>query len=416
MREQKIFMIFSLSEKKNQVAVFAAVIYFIQGALGISAIAMPVYFRRLGWSIADITIVSSLISLPWIFKILYGFLSDSFPLASYRRKSYLFFFLTCSILGWCSLSFFGLDQKSIVFALWIANLGFAGTDVITDGLIVENSEGEWSRIYQSLAWGARSLGSVLTGMVGGWLMLKVEPQTIFLITASLPLIALPPLLILREERCLPGELRTLSWFSNMKVVCHFCLEKRTVFFVSFLCLSTSSVLFGTPFFFYLKEKLFFADDYLGFLISLGWAGAAMGSVLFALTLKKVSMKKMLQAVVIINTLNILSTYAVNGVVSAAVLIFLGGIAAGVMILPLMTAAAEMAARSGVEGTLFAVLMGLYNLSQIVWGVIGGKLLPWFGLEKLIALAALIQMIAYFLIFQLAEKNFQATLSPKTDSR
>ena len=157
-------MILSLGDKKNQVAVFAAVIYFIQGALGISAIAMPVYFRRLGWSIADITIVSSLISLPWIFKILYGFLSDSFPLASYRRKSYLFFFLTCSILGWCSLSFFGLDQKSIVFALWIANLGFAGTDVITDGLIVENSEGEWSRIYQSLAWGARSLGSVLTGM------------------------------------------------------------------------------------------------------------------------------------------------------------------------------------------------------------------------------------------------------------
>ncbi len=406
-------MIFYLSDKKNQVAVFAVVIYFIQGALGVSAIALPIYFRRLGWSIADITIVSSLISLPWIFKILYGFLSDSFPLASYRRKSYLFFFLICSVLGWCFLSFYGVDQNSIVLALWIANLGFAGTDVITDGLIVENSEGEWSRIYQSLAWGARSFGSVLTGMLGGWLMLRIEPQTIFLITASLPLIALPPLLILKEERCLPGKLRTFHWFSNLKVIFSFCLEKRTVYLVSFLCLSTSSILFGTPFFFHLKERLFFTDDYLGFLISLGWAGAAIGSILFALTLKKVSIEKMLQAVVIINTLNVLSTYAVTGVFSAAALIFLGGIAAGVMILPMMTACAEMAARSGVEGTLFAVLMGIYNLSQIVWGVIGGKLLPWFGLEKLIALAALIQLLAYILVFQL-NKNFRAT--PKIDSR
>ena len=79
----------------------------------------------------------------------------------------------------------------------------------------------------------------------------------------------------------------------------------------------------------------------------------------------------------------------------------------------MTACAEMAARNGVEGTLFAVLMGIYNLSQIVWGVIGGKLLPWFGLEKLIALAALIQLLAYILVFQL-NKNFQAT--PKIDPR
>lgn len=301
-------------------------------------------------------------------------------------------------------------------ALWIANLGFAGTDVITDGLIVEHSEGEWSRIYQSIAWCFRSFGSIVTGVLGGWLMLKTEPKVIFLITASLPCLALVPLLCLTEERH-KEKIHLKDSVGRLKTIGKFCSQKTTLFFVSFLACSTSSVLFGTPFFFYLKEKLFFTDDYLGLLISLGWAGAAIGSIIFALKFKKVSLKKLLYAVVAVNTLNVLSTYAVQGVDSAAWLTFLGGIAAGMMILPLMTAAAEMTANTGVEGTLFAVLMGLYNLSQILWGVIGGKLLlPIFGMWGLIGIATAIQLAAYFLIPKIAAEKIDAAVSLNANSR
>ena len=109
------------------------------------------------------------------------------------------------------------------------------------------------------------------------------------------------------------------------------------------------------------------------------------------------MKRLFYAVVFLNTLNVLSTYAVRNVDSAAWLVFFGGIAGGMMILPLMTGAAVMTAGSGVEGTLFALLMGLYNLSQIAWGFLGGKLLPSLGLWGLVTLATLIQLSAYFLI-------------------
>ncbi len=400
---------FNFRNSKNQVALLAAVIYFIQGALGISAVAVPIYFRRLGWSIADITVVSSLTSLPWVFKVFYGFLSDSFPIAGYRRKSYLFFYLLCSILGWCAFAFWGTDKKSIVFALWVANLGFAGTDVITDGLVVEHSDSEWGRIYQSVSWGFRSLGSIVTGLLGGWLVLHFDPRVIFLITAFLPLLALPFVCILAEQPYLKTHL-SLDRQAQLKTIARFCLTRQNLFFILFLAASSSSVLFGTPFFFYMKEKLFFKDDYLGFLISLGWAGAAIGSVVFLLWMKKVSMKKLFYAVVFLNALNVLSTYAVRGVDSAAWLVFVGGIVAGMMLLPLMAGAAVVTAGTGVEGTLFALLMGLYNLAQIAWGFLGGKWLPFFGIWGLVALATVIQLSAFLLIPHMDTKKFETPAS------
>ena len=385
-----------ITMKQKQIAILAAVVYFIQGALGISAVALPIYFRSLGWSVAEITVISSLTSLPWILKVVYGFLSDSIPLFGLRRKSYLLVYLVCSFAGWISFALIGSHKTSVLVSLWIANLGFAGTDVITDGLIVENSDVAWGRIYQSIAWGFRSLGSVLTGILGGWLLLKLEPKAIFLITACLPLLAVPTMLLFREEPCRVSFSSEHLWV-QAKSVGRFCCMRSNLVFILFLALSSSSVLFGTPFFFYMKEKLFFAEDYLGFLISLGWAGAAIGSVLFATRMKKISMRKLFCAVIVLNTLNILTTYAVRGVDSAAWLVFFGGIAGGMMILPLMTAAAVLTTQSGVEGTLFALLMGLFNLAQIMWGILGGKLLPILGLWQLIGLAALIQCAAYFLI-------------------
>ncbi len=178
-------------------------------------------------------------------------------------------------------------------------------------------------------------------------------------------------------------------------------------FILFFALSSSSVLFGTPFFFHMREKLYFADDFLGFLISLGWAGAIIGSVVFARWMKNVSMEHLFYLVVILNVINILSTYVLRDVTSATLLIFFGGVAGGMAILPLMSASAQLTKGSGVEGTLFALLMGFYNLSQIAWGFLGGKIFMIVGLNWLIAIAAIFQLVGFFLIpafLWLVQKN------------
>ena len=84
--------------------------------------------------------------------------------------------------------------------MMVANLGFAATDVITDGLVVEYSRPGTAQIYQSVAWGARSVGSVLSGFTGGILAARLEARDIFLITSFLPMIALAAIFTLREKQ------------------------------------------------------------------------------------------------------------------------------------------------------------------------------------------------------------------------
>lgn len=50
--------------------------------------------EELGASSVYISVLGTLQSLPWSFKIFYGLLSDTVPILGYKRKPYLF-------LGWC---------------------------------------------------------------------------------------------------------------------------------------------------------------------------------------------------------------------------------------------------------------------------------------------------------------------------
>jgi hypothetical protein len=50
------------------------------------------------------SISMSLVSVPWIIKPLWGYISDSFPIFGYRRKSYLIFFGFLQCCCWLTLS------------------------------------------------------------------------------------------------------------------------------------------------------------------------------------------------------------------------------------------------------------------------------------------------------------------------
>ena len=78
----------------KRLAWLAGLVYFVQGALGIAGIALPLYLRAQGFSITKIAFITSVSSAPWFFKIAYGAISDAFPLWRLRRKPYLIIFRT----------------------------------------------------------------------------------------------------------------------------------------------------------------------------------------------------------------------------------------------------------------------------------------------------------------------------------
>lgn len=61
-------------------------VYFVQGALGLARLATTFFFKdELHLAPAEVAALSGLFTLPWVFKPLYGFLSDGLPIFGYRR-------------------------------------------------------------------------------------------------------------------------------------------------------------------------------------------------------------------------------------------------------------------------------------------------------------------------------------------
>ncbi|MBP9864804.1 MAG: MFS transporter [Candidatus Omnitrophica bacterium] len=373
----------------------AALVYFTQGAVGITSVGLPIYLRKMGWTITEIATASSIIAIPWVLKIFYGLISDCLPLAGYRRKSYLILFPLLAAVSWLILSLGGPDRSFIITMLLIANVGYAATDVITDGLIVEHSNEFTTHVYQSIAWGARSVGAILSSALGGYLTQHVEPQTLFLIAACLPLLTLTVAFQIREKKQARTPFRSVM--EPLRRCAAILLTPRIRWFTLFLILMQVSSCYGVPFFFHMKESMHFNESFLGILLSVGWFGAVIGSLLYARWLSRKSLTLVIKIAVGINVINTLSTLLITGKLSALILVFLGGMMACITILPIMSTCAVVSRHSGVEGTLFAILASIYNIGQIIFSYIGGRVHNMTGIPMLIILAASVNFLIFFMV-------------------
>lgn len=378
------------------VARLAAVVYFIQGSLGIASIALPLYLRAQGFSISKITFISSVTAIPWFFKILYGAISDAFPIFSQRRKPYLVIYAFLSCTGWILLSLSPPDEKWIILSMTIANLGLAATDVITDGLVVEYSRNETAKTYQSIAWGARSAGAVLSGFTGGILAAKMPPKSIFLITASLPLVTLFAAFLLREK-LYPRATQLKNILSPIVESIRFILQSDLKWFLLFLSVISSSVAIGTPLFFFMRETLAFDEIFLGMLSSITWLGTIIGCFIFLKFFHKTPLRKTLYWAIWIGFMNVLATLLIRNYAAAFIVSFLLGVLGYNVLLPVFSSAAKLVHGTGVEGSLYAILMSLFNVGQALAGILGGILYERIGLNVLIILTAFLGLSALFVI-------------------
>ncbi len=384
------------------VAFLAGTIYFTQGALGISGVTMPLFLRGLKWSVAEITAISSIAAFPWLLKIFYGLLSDSYPLFEYRRKSYLFIFSILSAVGWLSLAILPAHKYTILFAMMLTNLGFAATDVVTDGLIVEHSTTVTSSVYQAIAWGSRSFGAVASGALGGWLAGHWVPQHVFLLTMCLPLVVTSIVIWIKEKKVPSAPFATALTPVKRCISLAFTPNLRN--FIALLFIASISASFGVPFFFYMKETLKFKETFLGILSSLGWGGAMLGSLIYLKFLRGISPKIVLRWAIVLNCINIFSTLLISNEKSAFILVFISGAMGCLVMLPIMSSAASLTHHSGVEGTLFAILMSIFNLGQIIFGYLGGRFFEPIGLYPLIIITGISSLSALYFVNKLEFSN------------
>lgn len=137
-------------------------VYFVQGALGLARLATTFFLKDdLHLGPAESAALLGVTSIPWVIKPVYGFLSDSFPILGYRRRSYLILAGFMGSAAWIALSSSAVvsTPTQALVALTITSLGVALSDVVVDSLVVAKTRDTYggdpatAGALQSLCWG-----------------------------------------------------------------------------------------------------------------------------------------------------------------------------------------------------------------------------------------------------------------------
>ncbi|CAI5745991.1 unnamed protein product [Peronospora destructor] len=360
-------------------------------------------------------------AIPWIIKPLYGMLSDSVPIWGTRRKSYLLIFSAISAAAYFALSFPGLitTYESALVALVIASLGIAFCDVVIDGKVVEAARSEREDMagnLQTLSWISLSVGSVLGSMVLGYALDTFGPRGVFFVTAAGPLCVVLVSIKIVEEKYVPqGELgffRTVQCRALASVVMDpICW--RPVLWIFLSNALPPSV--GEAMFSFKTAELGFSKSFLGFISIVGSFTLLGTTAVYNAYFRDMPFRRMFfriqlaSACVSLIEFVLVSRLNLSFGISDRFFIFgdeiLSDVVARLKHMPSLVLCAKICP-PGIEGTMFALLMSIYNFSWSVASFGGSWLCSYLqisktdfvGLTTAVTIRTVAKVVPLFLLF------------------
>ena len=140
-----------------------------EGSQALGALAISYFFKDdLGVSPSTMQFGGAVVLSPWIVKPLWGIITDSFPIAVYRRKSYLILFSALSGAMSFVMAFWVHAFWSAVIVLLAKSIASAFCNVVAKGIMVERSIGKSQRFVswlQSLYFGAGAIAGMIAACV-----------------------------------------------------------------------------------------------------------------------------------------------------------------------------------------------------------------------------------------------------------
>lgn len=341
-------------------------------------------------------------AMPWIIKPIYGMLSDSVPIWGTRRKSYLFIFSAVSALAYLSLALPGFitEYHGALVALVVASLGIAFCDVVIDGKVVEAARTEREDMagnLQTLSWLSLSIGSVLGSMVSGFALTAFGPRGVFLLSAIGPLCVVVISLQIKEEpyhgnanrHGVAGFVQTVSEQCRALagvVVDPICWRPMLWIFLS----NALPPSLGEAMFSFKTNELNFSKSFLGFISTVGsltllgttamynayFRDLPFRSMFFRIQLASAAVS--LAEVVLVTRLNVLFGIGDRFFIFGDEI--LSDVVARLKHMPSLVLCAKICP-PGIEGTMFALLMSIYNFSWSVASYGGSWLCNYLHISK-----------------------------------
>jgi folate/biopterin transporter len=390
---QKIF----LGNEPNAELIAILTVYFVQGILGLSRLAVSFFLKdELLLSPVQVSALLGIVFLPWMIKPVFGFISDGLPIFGYRRRPYLILSGILGTASWISLATIVHTSWAATLAIALSSLSVAMSDVIVDSLVVERARGESQAkagSLQSLCWGASAIGGLITAYFSGLLLQYFTTRTVFGITALFPLIVSGVAWLISESPV--SKDTSESNQTNPLPIKHQLKQLRQAITQKAIWLPTAFVFIwqATPnaesaFFYFATNELHFEAEFLG-RVNLVTSFASLAGVwIFQRFLKSIpfrvifawstvlsSMLGMTMLLLVTHTNRLLGIddhwFSLG---DSLILTVMGKIA----FMQVMVLAARLCP-SGVEATLFALLMSVFNSAGTVSQALGALLTYWLGI-------------------------------------
>jgi predicted MFS family arabinose efflux permease len=369
--------------------ILTAVIYLSQGLGGLPSLAFTFYLKEtLGFDEQKLMYIGSMIGLAWLVKPILGMIITSFL----TKRAWIIISLLTTIAVSCAFGF--VSSLPIVIGLMIL-LSTAGAfrDVATDGLsCVIGKKYDCTGKLQSVAWGAITVASILTGFVGGWLSEFIPFPTIYLTLIPFYVIILGVVSRFKEDT---DDTPKVKLFEALKELAK---DKNMLLVCVFLFLYSFSPSIGTPLFYIQRDVFGWSRTWIGMLGTIGAAASVLGTLWYYHYSKRLDLKLWLTVGVFINVVCTLCYLYFTPITCVIYDIVFSVIS---IIFTLLTL--DFMARTtkpGMESISFALLCSITNLAGTCNGFVGGYLFPIVGLKWLIIISAFSSLLCLPLIRRL----------------
>ncbi|MGB7413628.1 MAG: folate/biopterin family MFS transporter [Thermosynechococcaceae cyanobacterium] len=369
-------------------------VYFVQGILGLARLGVSFFLKDdLHLSPSAVAAMAGIASLPWVVKPLFGFLSDSLPILGYRRRSYLVVSGILGCLAWLAMATVVNSALAATVAIALSSTSVAISDVIADSIVVERIRSKESQSdagsLQSLCWATTALGGLVTAYASGWLLEHLNTRSLFLITATFPLIvcAIASFIIEAKVNTPPNLKTSQHQITELK---NTITQPQILLPVLFVFLWQSTPNSESAFFFFTTNDLGFNPEFLGRVRLVTSLASLLGIWLFQRFFKAVAIRTiflwstLLSSALGLTTLLLIThanrTLGIDdhwfSLGDSLVLTVMGQIA----YMPVLVLAARLCP-PGIEATMFALLMSILNLGGLLSHESGALLMHQLGVTE-----------------------------------
>ncbi|QJB46175.1 folate/biopterin family MFS transporter [Dolichospermum flos-aquae] len=387
---QKIF----LGNKPSAELIAILTIYFVQGILALSRLAVSFFLKdELLLSPVQMSVIMGICSIPWMIKPLYGFISDSLPLFGYHRKPYIVLSGILGCTAWVCLGTVVHTSTTATIMIVLSSLSVAISDVIVDSIVVERARSESEAkigSLQSLCWGSSAIGGLCTAYLSGLLLEYFTNRIVFLITALFPLMISSVAWLISEKPINKDDKKSNNTKYQLGQIRQAITQKAIWLPTAFIFVWHATPNAESAFFYFTTNELQFQPEFLGRVRLVTSLASLIGVWAFQRYLKTIPFRIMFSWGIFLSTalgmttlLLVTHTNRLLGIddhwfsLGDSLIITVIG---QVLFMPILVLSTKLCP-PGIEATFFALIMSVFNLGGTVSYALGSIMMKWLGITE-----------------------------------